>query len=263
MQNCATNYRPDQAVSANYMHSIMYSFCCARSVHDTQGYWQVDTWCCANWCYVDKECPSAIASLNPGMEGQLFWSDNVCVDNPALMLQCPYKPTPNISDSDTSCDCLDVQVPSDVLQGLGLDATEYANYGKGCAPHDANLCETLYPTVDHAMWCCSSWCWVDATCPTARASTLWQGRYWSDHKCELNADAISSCKYDKSCECRGQLPAGTFDGKGNFAADYGSRCSDWDSTGCQTVWGTSSGWSNTAGGNDAWHQSSECVTFEP
>lgn len=209
---------------------------------------------------MDKECPSAIASLNPGMEGQLFWSDNVCVDNPALVLQCPYKPQPNISDSDASCDCLDVQVPSDVLQSLGLDVTQYANYGKGCAPHDVNVCETLYPTADHAMWCCTSWCWVNATCPTARASTLWQGNYWSDHKCELNADAISSCKYDKSCECRGDLPAGTFDGKGSFAADYGGRCADWDSTGCNTVWGSSSGWNSTAGGNEAWHQKATAVT---
>ena len=70
MQNCATNYRPDQ----------------------------VDTWCCASWCYVEKECSSAKQSLNPGMEGILFWSDNVCDDDPALVVQCPYKPQPNVSD---------------------------------------------------------------------------------------------------------------------------------------------------------------------
>ena len=45
-------------------------------------------------CYVEKECSSAKQSLNPGMEGILFWSDNVCDDDPALVVQCPYKPQP-------------------------------------------------------------------------------------------------------------------------------------------------------------------------
>mmetsp|Transcript_64658 Transcript_64658/g.131465 ORF Transcript_64658/g.131465 Transcript_64658/m.131465 type:complete len:846 (-) Transcript_64658:209-2746(-) len=234
MVNCAANYRPDQ----------------------------VDTWCCANWCYVDKECPSAVASLNPGMEGVLYWSDNVCVDDPALMLQCPYQPQPNVSASDTSCDCLDATMPSELITSLGLDLTTYADYGRQCGPHDADVCDKTYPGADHAMWCCTSWCWVSATCPTARASTVWQGYYWSQEKCELNAEAVSGCKWESLCECRGQLPAGTFDGNGNFAADYGSSCSAWDSVNCKVVWGSDADSSWNTSSDHEWCCDSWCYVNE-
>ena len=58
MNDCATNYRPDQLSTA----------------------------CCANWCYVDKACSSAIPSWNDGVEGLLFWSDVQCPDDNILML---------------------------------------------------------------------------------------------------------------------------------------------------------------------------------
>ena len=206
MTTCASNYRPDQ----------------------------VDTWCCASWCYVDKACSSAIQSLNPGMEGILFWSDNVCADDPALVSQCPYKPAPNVSATDTSCDCLNVTMPTASLISAGLDAS-YASYGQECGPHDAFICETTYPGANHGMWCCMSWCWVDKTCPTARASTVWPGNFWSDTKCEMIPDIVSGCKYDlEACSCRGSLPAGAL--PNTFASNYGSSCSNWDSTSCKATW---------------------------
>ena len=86
------------------------------------------------------------------MEGVLYWSDNVCVDDPALILQCPYQPQPNVSASDTSCDCLDATMPSELITSLGLDLTTYADYGRQCGPHDADVCDKTYPSADHAMW---------------------------------------------------------------------------------------------------------------
>eukprot|EP00438_Fugacium_kawagutii_P014940 Skav217326 [mRNA] locus=scaffold2460:34852:43974:- [translate_table: standard] len=225
--NLGINYTSELQVDAPHIIGFIRASKQAMSItFKVEDYYgeQVDTWCCANWCYVDKECPSAIASLNPGMEGLLFWSDHVCVDDPALMLQCPYKPQPNISDTDTSCNCLDATMPSELLESLGLNLSIYADYGRQCGPHDAEVCDKTYPDpgTDYAMWCCTSWCWVSANCPRARASAVWQGHYWSDEKCPLNEEAVSRCKWDSACECRGQLPTGTFDGKGNFSADYGS-----------------------------------------
>lgn len=53
----------------------------------------------------------------------------------------------------------------------------------------------------------------------------------------MDADAVSSCQYDRACECRGQLPDGTFtDAK--FAADYGSSCYAWDNSSCKVTWGS-------------------------
>lgn len=107
--SCATNYRPDQ----------------------------LDTWCCASWCYVDKECPSAKDSLNDGMQGVLYWSDAECSDDAALMLQCPYYPQAN-NQTASNCTCLTEEVPESVMNWtkLGLYATRYKTYGTYCGPHD-------------------------------------------------------------------------------------------------------------------------------
>ena len=61
------------------------------------------------------------------MEGILYWSDTVCVDDPALMMQCPYKPQPNVSATDTSCDCLNAAIPTYILESLGVNVTFYAD----------------------------------------------------------------------------------------------------------------------------------------
>ena len=153
MTNCATNYRADQ----------------------------VDSWCCASWCYVDKSCPSAKDSLNDGMQGILYWSDNACPDDTALTLQCPYRPMSNNTPAG-DCTCLTEKVPSTVMNwdNLGLNSTTYADYGTSCLPWDSQECEKLYPSLSsYAMWCCLSWCWVGETCATARASTLWPGHFFS------------------------------------------------------------------------------------
>lgn len=212
----------------------------------------MDTWCCADWCYVDESCPSAIASLNPGMESILFWSDNVCLDDAALMTQCPFKPQPIVAENDTSCDCLDEKMPANLLSAYGLNATLYEDYGSQCGPHDADVCDLMYPAADHAMWCCTSWCWVSDDCPSARYSMVWPGHYWSQERCSVDPEAVSACKWDSACECRGQLPAGTYDGT-NFAADYGSSCSAWDSVDCKVVWGSDSDSSwNSSAEHDTW-----------
>jgi len=153
MSNCATNYREDQ----------------------------VDSWCCANWCYVDKSCPSAKDSLNDGMQGILYWSDNACPDDTALTLQCPYRAKSNSTPAG-DCTCKTEQVPATVMNwtALGLNETTYAGYGTSCLPWDSQECHLLYPSLDsYAMWCCLSWCWVDSSCATARASTLWPGHFFS------------------------------------------------------------------------------------
>lgn len=167
MQNCATNYRPDQ----------------------------VDTWCCASWCYVDKSCPSARDSLNDGMQGILYWTDNACPDDTALTLQCPYRPLPSTEDPG-DCTCLTDPVPESVMDwtALGLNETTYAEYGQYCAPWDSQECHKLYPNLDsYAMWCCLSWCWVDSSCASARASTIWPGKFFSTSAVSRNRGPGGGC----------------------------------------------------------------------
>ena len=169
---CDTNYRPDQ----------------------------VDTWCCASWCYVDKACPSAKDSLNDGMQGILYWSDLQCEDDIKLMLQCPFQPDPVGVYNESNCTCLTDEMPESILNftGLGLNATTYKGYGTSCAPHDYQdpilpfqSCSDLLSlpfrrtakcsilVLILGLWCCMSWCYVPESCASGRGSTIWPGRYWS------------------------------------------------------------------------------------
>lgn len=50
----------------------------------------------------------------------------------------------------------------------------------------------------------------------------------------MEPEVISSCQYDSSCQCRGQLPSGTLSAP--FSATYGSECKPWDSVTCKNVW---------------------------
>ena len=54
-----------------------------------------------------------------------------------------------------------------------------------------------------------------------------------DH-CQMEPEVISSCQYDSSCQCRGQLPSGTLSAP--FPATYGSQCQPWDSVACKETW---------------------------
>ena len=48
---------------------------------------------------------------------------------------------------------------------------------------------------------------------------------WGYDQCEMSPEVVSSCKYDSACQCRGQLPSGTFSNvEGTFADNYGSSC---------------------------------------
>eukprot|EP00931_Biecheleriopsis_adriatica_P080838 TRINITY_DN5417_c0_g3_i1.p1 TRINITY_DN5417_c0_g3~~TRINITY_DN5417_c0_g3_i1.p1 ORF type:complete len:915 (-),score=121.55 TRINITY_DN5417_c0_g3_i1:108-2852(-) len=221
---------------------------------------QVDTWCCASWCYVEKECPTAIASVNDGVE--LYWSDNVCIDDPKLMSQCKYKPQPNITAKTLgSCECLNETMPEALLPKWTLMPSGAADgvpsdYGSLCAPHDAYECNNIYPNAaDHSMWCCMSWCWVSAECPGAVESTLWPGHYRSEAGCEMDDEIVSGCPFDRtSCECANPPNQSEMEAKlgvtkaADFPADYGSSCKAWDADGCKRVWGSDadSNWDSTS-----------------
>mmetsp|Transcript_29032 Transcript_29032/g.52615 ORF Transcript_29032/g.52615 Transcript_29032/m.52615 type:complete len:903 (+) Transcript_29032:88-2796(+) len=202
---------------------------------------QYDTWCCTNWCYVDRACVSAVGSYNEGLEDTLFFSYNVCPDDPAKVGQCPWKPRVDLSNASAveACACLDVQMPSNLLP-TGAPA----DYGSTCSAHDKDSCDSWYPSsVKMDMWCCTSWCWVDESCPGSQeADTIWPGHYFSGTSCTEDATAIMECKYNSTaCSCTGSPGTAVL---GNaFPDDYGAdQCKAWDSTGCKDKYGNSSDW---------------------
>jgi len=208
---------------------------------------QVDTWCCANWCYVDKACGSALQSLN---DNALFWSDLKCPDDSALTAQCPFKPQPAEA---ADCTCLGETIDASLLPE-GADS----DYGQQCFAHDADVCEKAYPGATLGMWCCLSWCWVDGKCKTARASTIWPGHFFSTDHCGVDDHEISSCKYDTTtCECIGS-PAALTTNYHNLPSGYGSSCSNWDKDGCALRWQNNehAGWDSST--DNSWCCASWC-----
>eukprot|EP00931_Biecheleriopsis_adriatica_P051510 TRINITY_DN29885_c0_g1_i1.p1 TRINITY_DN29885_c0_g1~~TRINITY_DN29885_c0_g1_i1.p1 ORF type:complete len:888 (-),score=122.93 TRINITY_DN29885_c0_g1_i1:208-2685(-) len=201
---------------------------------------QVDVWCCKAWCYVEESCPSAIPSVNDGMEGKLWWSDNVCVDDAKLVTQCKYKPEPNLTvDNKEACKCNGEKMPAEIRQTLNLPAALSDDYGSACFPHDAELCDKIYPGSQTDMWCCMSWCWVDETCPGRLESTIWPGHYRSETGCDMNPDAITGCPFSDACECQNPPNASILASAGKpvaFQAGYGATCGAWDSVQCATQW---------------------------
>eukprot|EP00930_Biecheleria_cincta_P032016 TRINITY_DN22219_c0_g3_i1.p1 TRINITY_DN22219_c0_g3~~TRINITY_DN22219_c0_g3_i1.p1 ORF type:complete len:925 (-),score=96.65 TRINITY_DN22219_c0_g3_i1:101-2875(-) len=212
---------------------------------------QVDTWCCQNWCYVDKACVSAKPSLNAGMQDTLFWSANVCPDDPQRMAQCEFKPVVNKSSPNAgNCTCKNEAMPAELRP-----ANVPANYGSQCYPHDALHCKSIYPGAVHDMWCCESWCWVDESCPGSQEHPRWPGHYRSKVECPLDPDAISSCPHSRACECINspgtQILHSNTGNTNVFLADYGGSCKAWDRANCKAVWGPS----GTANSTQSWDSS--------
>lgn len=219
---------------------------------------QVDTWCCQNWCYVGKECPGARPSLNAGMSEILFWSPNVCPDDPKKISQCKFKPVFNTSSPNAgNCSCLAVTMPAEARSGNSAHLP--ANYGQTCSPHDINHCDKTYPSAVHDMWCCESWCWVDESCPGSQEHLSWPGHYRSKVSCELDPQAVAKCPYSNACDCIAspgtELLHQNNANKNVFPSDYGGSCKAWENgdsgASCKAVWGPG----GTAGSTSSWDSS--------
>eukprot|EP00928_Gymnodinium_smaydae_P007562 TRINITY_DN1270_c0_g1_i4.p1 TRINITY_DN1270_c0_g1~~TRINITY_DN1270_c0_g1_i4.p1 ORF type:complete len:1441 (-),score=192.68 TRINITY_DN1270_c0_g1_i4:180-4502(-) len=223
--NCELNYKPDQ----------------------------IDTWCCKQWCYVDKTCPHAIPSLNAGMEDKLFWTPQTCTQDSKAISQCPYKPLVLESEENADlCQCINQKMPAHLLpKGAPAD------YGSKCSAHDATLCKQFYPFAEPDMWCCSSWCWVGEECPARKESTIWPGRYYSDFACGWDVSVVTTCPWSDACKCASKNQ-GIDTAK--FGADYGTSCKNWDAGDCNGMYGNTSFWSNTS--RNDWCCQSWCYVNE-
>jgi len=204
----------------------------------------MDTWCCESWCYVDRSCPTAKASFNPGMEDTLFWTETTCDQDPAFIAQCAYANGAYANQDHAACACTGEMMPESLVP-TGADRT---TYGVACSTHDKDMCEEFNPGVDVGMWCCYSWCWVESTCSSARASAQWPGHYYSVdvNTCPYDEEVISSCKYSNDCDC---LSDNTGIDTNTFPANYGLSCNNWDANSCSAWWSSTALW-DSSGTND-------------
>lgn len=122
-----------------------------------------------------------------------------------------------------------------VLLPFGLDTTSAAGL------HRPTWCHSWPQDIGfhgHMIYTYTFHVDVDRSLPRIMFNWCQQICQWTDRwgydGCEMSADVVSSCKYDDACQCRGELPSGTFDNvEGTFKANYGSSALV-NSVGCQT-----------------------------
>eukprot|EP00928_Gymnodinium_smaydae_P003837 TRINITY_DN11355_c0_g1_i1.p1 TRINITY_DN11355_c0_g1~~TRINITY_DN11355_c0_g1_i1.p1 ORF type:complete len:915 (-),score=107.58 TRINITY_DN11355_c0_g1_i1:335-3022(-) len=193
----------------------------------------IDSWCCESWCWVGKECKSALPSKV--WEG-LHWTTADCKDDQELVRTCPYKAeAPPVDDSkkDPSCDCIGYS-PNMLRSGRRRAGTQAfdSKYGSTCQAWDKDYCSEYWPKHNSGMWCCQNWCYVDEECPSASASWILPGYFYSYSVCEDEGPALSECKYSDDCKPLGKNTGFSADNITKFGADYGTSCKAWDKDTC-------------------------------
>lgn len=89
-------------------------------------------------------------------------------------------------------------------------------------------------------WCCDNWCYVDQSCPTAVASTLVPGLYYSSTGCDaVNPPAANAvCPYSCGCASNTGFPFtdAKFSNRNFFPLSYGNTCNAWEKEHCAEMW---------------------------
>eukprot|EP00929_Paragymnodinium_shiwhaense_P006595 TRINITY_DN11030_c0_g1_i3.p1 TRINITY_DN11030_c0_g1~~TRINITY_DN11030_c0_g1_i3.p1 ORF type:complete len:971 (+),score=189.22 TRINITY_DN11030_c0_g1_i3:83-2995(+) len=206
-------------------------------------------WCCQNWCWVGAECETGIPARAPpeALAASLFWSVDACTNDPAKVATCPYKASDgsspaefNASAVDPRCECMG-WAPSLVTSGRRRAGKAFpTDYGAQCKAHDKTDCAALYPkeNTSDAIWCCQNWCYVDEECPTASASWVFPGSFFSYAACKDDGPTLGGCGFSDACKPQTRPSSIALTTKTPaFPSTYGNTCQVHDNTNCKAWWG--------------------------
>lgn len=92
----------------------------------------------------------------------------------------------------------------DFLSTAGADEKE-GLYGTKCAAWDRKKCEEWQnePGAKMGIWCCQSWCYVDASCPSAAPSVDKPGLYYSYVACKDDLKELKQCPWQEATGWQG------------------------------------------------------------
>lgn len=198
----------------------------------------VGDWCCKPWCFASSSCPDAFESdLVPGA----YISYSACSSTPQVT-PCPWTAVAQQADP---CACQNVdKILNASLQNVdkSLNASLLqlygAGYGSQCKAWDSGTCARDNDPWSLGSWCCESWCYVSAACPSAQysyARGMNNTLPWSSARCISDPQTVAQCPMatpEQLCQClnvtmpSAQLPAGA-------ASDFGQRCKVHNSNLCQ------------------------------
>lgn len=194
-----------------------------------------DSWCCANWCYVDPNCATAEPSWT-GLENLAF-SYAACEDDEKLMADC------NWAGGELSSCAPTGEARTDAAAG------ELAgSYGSSCKAWDSMDCGELWD--EDALWCCESWAYVSAACPYGQpgwVEDVSDSMWWSPNNmvCPDNPALMDNCPWGGYGDMNPCAPTGQArqdEAVGSLAGAYGSSCKAWDSINCYEFWAEDAQW---------------------
>lgn len=212
---------------------------------------ETHNWCQLPWCYVGPSCSSRIASSVFSGSQAAFYSYAACGNTPdcynnfATASGCPYDPNGegDYKLEKRSCACK--------FQGQNLPASLYDSYpssqpgkyknlpgiqtyGITCAAWDQSPDTPWYSSCPSGAdwcaydynWCQAPWCYVDASCPTAIASSVFSGSsaaYFSYDTCLGSPD----CYTNSAAATRASLPASCPFDKNDNGWQTAKACPSW------------------------------------
>jgi len=275
-------------------------------------------WCQIPWCYVDESCESA-EPTDVFVGKGLVYSYAACgapdcynhPDAPG----CPYDPYGHGSHTvfNPDCACLfhGSHLPSDVHQnyptsdpGVYKNNSHIALYGTTCAAWDQSPDTPWHSYCPVGAdwchkdnnWCQIPWCYVSPDCPTAMASSVFEGSdaaYYSYDTCQGAPNCYDEpeqerCPFQETenltwgtgvhcpkgwrgsgdCTCKFQgadLPRHFYNDSvySNYTAvaKYGTMCAAWDQV-PGTPWASSCAPGSDFGGDANWCQIPWCYVDE-
>jgi hypothetical protein len=176
------------------------------------------SWCHAEWCYVDPTCAAEAAKaendIRPTVhfgKQELYYSYAACgavdtatpeaclvrdkascLDTPA----CAWQAAQELCQSKL-CQCQGGELPAGTMNGTMNFAAEY---GSTCGAWDHDRCrafaedESGKPADESlGLWCCMSFCFVDAKCPSATPHPALKGKYVSYVACPSDPEELKEC----------------------------------------------------------------------
>lgn len=172
-------------------------------------------YCYEAWCYVDKDCAEADtkSSFYFGKEVELYYSYKNCGGLDAFAAEAcfPGKDEKACTDISENCAWSSQGVCQNKLcqcsgSNGGMDTAALGfdeKYGEQCGPWDQQTCEEFKKSstsdTQLGLWCCKNWCYVDESCPSAKASAVsgTKDLFYSYYACPDKADALDTCKWDE------------------------------------------------------------------
>jgi len=191
-------------------------------------------YCSTRWCWVSSECGKPDTQKTwrfPGSE--LYYSYEACGSFDAFS---SYK----CHDHDKRSDCIEDVMEdryiskgprcewTDEIKGKELakgeqicqpnrcqctgeylplagDDVEKELYGSKCDSWDQKKCKEWQhePGAKMGIWCCQSWCYVDASCPSAAPSVTKPELYYSYVACEDSPEQLKQCPWPQAIGWQG------------------------------------------------------------